>query len=282
MNYKIHRIINNNSVVAFNGKNEEIILLGCGIGFQKKPGDRIQSKKIEKTFIPLIDDNYRYIEELIKSIPFNYFEVVNEIIHLASSELKYDFEDSLFLTLLDHISFAIARYKNKEKIENPLLFEIQKFYPKEYSVAQKCVDIINLKIGVMLDSNEAGYIAFHFVNAMSDVGIGTNKTIMKILDELLQIVQEYYGIKLNTDSSYYARFITHLKYFLVRVFNNNNPENKEKGDDYVYEVTKEKYKSEYECALKIADYLKNNYSITVLNEEIGYLIIHIKVMINAK
>lgn len=46
---KITRVINNNTVVVVSNK-KELVLMGAGIGFQKRPGDQVEIKRIEKVF----------------------------------------------------------------------------------------------------------------------------------------------------------------------------------------------------------------------------------------
>ncbi|WP_459914073.1 CAT RNA binding domain-containing protein [Enterococcus thailandicus] len=47
---KILRILNNNVVVALNDEGKEIVLMGNGLGFQKKQGFKVDSDSIEKVF----------------------------------------------------------------------------------------------------------------------------------------------------------------------------------------------------------------------------------------
>ena len=46
----IQRILNNNVVQALDN-NVEYIVMGKGLGFQKKVGDLVDKEKIEKTFV---------------------------------------------------------------------------------------------------------------------------------------------------------------------------------------------------------------------------------------
>lgn len=48
---KVVRVLNNNIVATFTEDNQEAIVQGAGIGFQKKKGDEIDPNKIEKVFI---------------------------------------------------------------------------------------------------------------------------------------------------------------------------------------------------------------------------------------
>lgn len=48
---KIEKVFNNNVVQILGINNEEIIVMGKGLGFQKKPGDEVNQDLIEKRFI---------------------------------------------------------------------------------------------------------------------------------------------------------------------------------------------------------------------------------------
>ena len=72
MSYTFVRVINNNAIVGADRKGEEVILLGKGIGVRCIKHRRyiVASSLIEKVFVVEKKANERYVEELIKSIPF--------------------------------------------------------------------------------------------------------------------------------------------------------------------------------------------------------------------
>ena len=43
---KIKSILNNSALIALNDENQELVLIGKGISFQKHPGDRVDTTKI--------------------------------------------------------------------------------------------------------------------------------------------------------------------------------------------------------------------------------------------
>ena len=47
---KIEKVLNNNVVQALDN-NVEYIVMGKGLGFQKRVGDLVDKEKIEKTFV---------------------------------------------------------------------------------------------------------------------------------------------------------------------------------------------------------------------------------------
>ena len=48
---KIEKVYNNNVVQAKSSSGDEIILMGAGLGFQKRAGDELDESRIEKTFV---------------------------------------------------------------------------------------------------------------------------------------------------------------------------------------------------------------------------------------
>ena len=47
---KIIKIVNNNIVTSLDEQNREIIVMGRGLGFGRKPGMPIEDEKVEKVF----------------------------------------------------------------------------------------------------------------------------------------------------------------------------------------------------------------------------------------
>lgn len=284
MSYTFVRVINNNAIVGADRKGEEVILLGKGIGVRCIKHRRyiVASSLIEKVFVVEKKANERYVEELIKSIPFPYIDTVNKVVALAERLLNYNFKDQLFLTLLDHISFSVRRLQAHEDIQNPLLQEIRQFYPKEYDAAQQAVELINYELHVHFDENEAAFIAFHLINAMSSYGHSLNKKMTIIMSELTDIIQDTFQIELDEQSIYYTRFITHLKYFLGRVLNDRHENSFLREEQNMHELVKEKYQSEWECALHIREHLKQKYRVDTSDEELGYLTMHIVPMLTKR
>ena len=47
----IYKILNNNLILSKDNQGHEVIIKGCGIAFQKKKGQQIDEKRIEKVFV---------------------------------------------------------------------------------------------------------------------------------------------------------------------------------------------------------------------------------------
>lgn len=270
---KITRIINNNVICAVNVRRQELILLGSGIGFQKKKGDEVDDDKIEKEFFLKSKNMAGKLYALLAQIPIEYMRVSDSIIKYAKETLGKELNENIYITLTDHINFAVARYLNGLSFKNALLWEIKKFYAPEFSIALKGVDIINKEFNVELTEDEAGSIALHIVNAELGSEMEETMKITQLIQKVLNLVRYQYKVNFNENSLNYMRFVTHLKFFAYRLFSNNTSES---NDEEFQDIIKAKYKNEYECSLKIRELIKQDYQKELTEEELVYLTVHIK------
>lgn len=236
---KVLKTFNNNITLVEDDKHHEMILMGKGIAFGLKKGDQVDESKIEKKFVFDTRELNDKFTALFNQVPVKYIELSSTIIDYASKELNITFDNNIYLALSDHISYAIERYQNNEPLKNALLFDIKKFYPNEFKVALKALDMIHYDTGIMMSEDEAGYIAMHFVNA-SQSGEAMSQTIAitKIVEDILQIVEYHYHLKLDENSLNYIRFVTHIRYFARRLFSNEISNNNQ--DDGLFEQIKNK------------------------------------------
>lgn len=270
---KIDKVINNNLVRSHDDGGREILVMGCGIGFKKKPGELVQEEKVEKIYV-LQKEEQRHMEELFADMPLECIQVTNEIVEYAAISLGKTLSSYLYLNLCDHIHFAIRRAQEGLPIRNALLTEIKQFYSHEYQIGTEALAMIGKKTGVGLPEDEAGFIAMHLVNASMDFNdMGNTQEMMKIIRHILTIVRYHFHVELDENSIHYDRFITHLKFFIKRVFSGTELN---ENDEAFFIMIKNQYREEYACALKIYEYIRKEYDILLTNDEIMYLIIHIR------
>lgn len=164
----IKKIYNNNILLVEDERQLEMILIGRGIAFQKKVGDRISQDRAEKRFVIDSPELTSRFAELVKEVPVNHLELACRIIEEAQDALEVKFSDAIYIGLSDHISYALHRYKQNLPLKNNLLWEIRRFYPREYEQAKKALKTIAYYENAHLPEDEAGYIALHFVNATQE------------------------------------------------------------------------------------------------------------------
>lgn len=269
----IHKILNNNVVVVLDEKQREQIVMGRGIAFKKKVGDEILKEQVDKTFTMNNQDISTKFQELVADIPLEYMELSDEIIDYAKTHLGKKLNESIYLSLSDHIYTAVQRTLEGVVVKNALLWDIRRFYKDEFCIGKKALEMIHEKMHVELMNDEAGFIALHIVNAEMDEDIQTVYDITKVMQEIASIVKYFFQMEFDEDSVYYYRFITHLKFFAQRLVSGN--EYQDENDDDLLEVIRVKYKNAYACVNTVADFIKKKYAYEISDEERLYLTIHI-------
>ncbi len=271
--YLITKVINNNIVCSIDNDENEIIIRGLGIGFGQKAGDEVASDKIEKIYKMEDAKASNKLVRLLENIPLTHIQTSTDIIELTKQRLNKKLNDNIYITLTDHISFALERKEKNLEYHNALLWEIKKFYPVEYGLGLEALDMIEAQLKVRLSEDEAGFIALHIVNAQLDTNMSNTLQITELIKAILDIVSKYYNLELDETSLHYERFITHLKFFGQRLFANKVS----KDDDAMFQdIVKNRYPKDYQCAALIGKYVEDTIHKRITEEEMIFLTIHLR------
>lgn len=271
---EIKQILNNNVLLATDEAEQEVVVMGRGLAFKKKPGEAVDAAKIEKTFILEDAGVANKLAELMEDVSEVYLDLSYKILELAKSHLTYKLDDYLYIALTDHLSFAITRHKNGIDLKNPLLWEIRRYYKQEFQIALKALDIVEEETGVRLEEDEAASIALHLVNSqLSGESMGAAVQVTEMVNTILTIVKYYFKIELEEESINYDRFLTHLRFFAIRFIRKEKQD--EMYDNFLYEQIQQKYAKAFGCTERIAAYIANHYNWEISNDEKVYLTIHI-------
>ncbi|APB74924.1 MULTISPECIES: BglG family transcription antiterminator LicT [Paenibacillus] len=268
----ITKIFNNNAIIAKDQKRDEFVVMGRGIAFKKSAGEQVEEHLIEKVFVLKHKDASEKFKLLLEDVPTEYVSLCYDIIEYGKSILEAQLSDYIYVSLTDHMNNAFKMFDEGFKNANPLIWEIKKFYPKEFAVGLKALEFIEDETGKRLSEDEAGNIALHLINAqvnssynkVADVAQQTQK-----IHDILNIIKYSYNTTIDEHSISYERFITHLRFFFQRL---NKKEKVELEDDFLWRQVKAKYKKAYGCMLKIEKYL----DMVLSDEEKLYITIHIQ------
>ena len=275
----IKKVYNNNVILAFeNSSKKEVILTGCGIGFGKKPNDTIDDSKIEKKFV-IQDNNFESkVNKLASEIPEEVFAVSSAIIEYAEKNLNTTLDEYIYISLTDHIYFALKRYKENLPIKNELLYELRRIHKKEYEIGKWAIEYINKTFNVNFLIDEAGFIAMHIINANYRESTNKSCLIMNIINQILDIIKNYYSIEFIEDEINFDRLLTHLKFFAKRLI--DKTESIDTNNNGLLEIVKVQYKESYDCVKQIKSFIEENYTYKVNDDEVLYLILHINRVIS--
>lgn len=272
---RFKKSLNNNIALAEDDEGCEVIVIGTGVGFKKVKGQLIKQEQIQKTFRIGTNDKYQRLEQFFNDIPLHIIDITDQIIEEGQGLIGKKLNDSILLTLADHIHFALDRYHSGVEIQNPLHWDIRHLYPVEYRIGEHAVKRINEVLEVILPSVEASSIDLHFVNSQFDSS-SMNQTIKitQVINDILGIMTDYFGMALNQESTDYSRFITHLRYFIIRQLNREVLSFKDQ--QFLYDVLSERYPSSFQCAQKIKEAMEQQRGFVITPDEMVYLIIHIE------
>ncbi|WP_035287753.1 BglG family transcription antiterminator LicT [Clostridium sp. KNHs214] len=277
----INKILNNNAVITFDDKGKEIIIMGKGIAYGRRNGDAIEQSKVTKKFILSSMEYPNHLVDILSSIPTECIELCYDIVQYAKQKLSMKLDDSLYISLMDHISTSIERYNKGITLKNKLLWEIKHFYKNEYEIGLYGIAMIKKIYGLTMYEDEAGFIALHIVSAEVSNNIHDVYEITGFIQNIINIVKYHFKRNFDTDSHNYYRFITHLKFFGHRVFSKKSNKNDELNNNLL-DIIKEKYKEPYLCSLKIKQFIEKKYYYYLDDDEVLYLTIHITKLISDK
>lgn len=278
----IKKVLNNNAAITLNEHGEEIVVMGKALAYGKKTGDFLEENKIKKIFELSSRPNQKKLINLLKDIPIDYIDISDQVIQKAKKELQIEIDDSLYIGLTDHIHTSIERYKEGIPLKNHLLLEIKHFYKKEFELGLWTLELIKTKYGIQMDESEAGFIAIHIVSSEVGKDISDVYEITSFIQEVLQIVKNYFNKDFDEESLSYYRFVTHLKYFGKRVFAKIKQNNDESLNNDLLTLMKEKYVHPYLCVLEIKKFIEKKYRYDLDDEEVLFLTIHVAKIISNK
>ena len=272
-NIIIQKVINNNIISAYEESGAEVIVMGRGIGFKKKQGEIVPADQISKIFRIKSRTLTEQFKELLANMPLERVRISDEIISHAKDHLKLKLNQSIYVTLTDHINFAIERVSQGIEPQNALLWEIKRFYPQEFQLGIYALELIHDRLGILLPEDEAGFIALHFVNAEYGTDIRDAVKFPDQMQAIVDIVERDLGILLDQSSLHYERFMTHIKFLIQRIY---RKELLFSEDRELSLLMQRKYPREYQCSVKVAEYIMQATGSRLSEEEIMYLSVHIR------
>lgn len=269
---KVKQILNNNVAILTKGTNE-VIVYSKGIAFRKKVGQSVSKEEVDKVFVLDSADVLEHFSYLLANTEESLFEIVRSIILRAEELFQKKATDYLYLTLLDHIDYALKRGKKGQYISNPLLWEVRRYYPKSYQLGVEVVERLNKEYNVSFPEDEAASIALHLVNIQEAVqNSQENEKVTEIMKDIVSIVQYHFGAPMNHESINYTRFMQHLQYFVQRILTNDTYS---ENDSELYQQISQLYPEAYGAVKKIELYVIGTFGKLISEDEKTYLMMHI-------
>ena len=274
MSYRITKILNHNSFMGIESKNnQECLIMGKGVAFGKKVGQTVAVTEDARVYSLKELTDRGEAKEIIKSVSPLCLELANEVLNQAEEEFgKVD--RSILFTMADHLDFAVRRIQNGEQISNPLTDDIRIMFYKEYKVAGCIRDLLKEKLGIRIDEHEIGYIALHVHAAIVDENVSQAMEIARTVRECICMVEEETGKSIDVMSLSYNRLMNHVRYMVARAIHGEKL--KMSLNDYM----SVKFPGPYMTAEKICRKMEKSLKLPIPDIEIGYLAMHLERMMD--
>ena len=265
------RKLNNNVVVCIDGSGREVIAMGKGLGFGEMPRE-IPLGEIERTFYNVGEKDLN----IMRDLPTNVIVFAARVFDIVSNVISYEFTPNAVLLLADHIAFAMERTKKHLHIHMPLAYDVQQMYPQEYQIGLYVVSRIHKEFRIELPRSEAAGIAINLINAKAGPKVKTEQDgadkFAEMLEDVTEIVENYFRIMVDRNSFNFSRYATHLQYLFQRLHSQQTIDSE---NLLLYKNLRDQFPDISDCVEQISAHIKKKWKFTLSEEEKLYLILHI-------
>lgn len=266
--YRVIKVLNNNGILVIDGNtHRELILLGNGVGFGRRPGERLAEVDHAKRF-ELVTAKVSALQQ-VNSIDPVYIEAAGRIMEEAEG-LVGTLSHDILIPMADHIALAVSRAKEHKELPNPFKNDIKVLYTKEYQAAQNGERIIRELTGIGISDDEVGYITLHIHAGISDDKVKDALDAARIVKDSIHRIEVDMGIRLDPDTLKYNRLVSHIRYMIARLRGGERVSLD--LDDYA----RTNFPKAYTVAVTVCREMGEKLRMTVAPEETGFLAVHIQ------
>jgi beta-glucoside operon transcriptional antiterminator len=266
------KVLNNNALIA-NDNGRDVVAIGLGISFRYVKGQEMPKEAAEQIFVASSAQPIDRLSAFLDELPLEQLRVATEICEAAPGTLSRKPPESLIIAIADHITFACQRIQQGIPLQNPLKWEIAQLYPRELEAGRQGIQMIKERLGVELPDDEAASIAMHLVNAQfTATGLHQGVRMTETLTQVLDMVDQTFGVKVDRDSMSASRFVTHMRYVFARL--DGAGQIKATPPELVNSI-ESAYPEAFGCALRICFLLQMVFDGEVGRDECAFVALHV-------
>ena len=158
--YRVIKVLNNNGILVYHVETgKEMILLGNGVGFGKKPTEQIEKLPGAKVYSLVTRRKQESVLKTVNGIRPQFIEATGKIIEEAENV-----------------------FQNRQLL-NPFTPDIRVLFGEEYQVALKGREIIQQLTGYEISEDEVGFITLHIHAGLSDEAVSQTLDATRIVNE---------------------------------------------------------------------------------------------------
>ena len=247
--YRIAKTLNHNSFIGVEEENNrEYLVMGKGIAFGKKTGQRVQPGD-DASIYSLTEMTERgNARTIVQGVSPLSLELASAVLDEAEKEFG-KIDRSIVFPMADHLDFAVRRIQNGEQISNPLTDDIRVMFYKEYKVASCIQELLWGRLQIRIDEHEIGYLALHVHSAIEEEKVSQAMEVMSLS---------------------YNRMMNHIRYMVARAVHG------EKLKVNINDYMSVKFPDAFQAAKQICEEMEKRLMLPMEEIEIGYLAMHLQ------
>lgn len=269
---KVKQVYNNNVLLAEDYQQQEVILLGKGIGFGLKRGDEVTPDRVEKIFELSMEEQYKF-QEIVNTLPLDYIMLSDQLVQIIKADLTTAISDSIYITLTDHVYNIMERYQKGIFFDKHVLANVKRLYSREYQTALACVALLRRELDVKIPDDEASFIALHIVAAESQVDFVDLDILTQMTEQMLKIINNCFP-NLDQAGFRYERLSLECRFFAKKVIENQRKKISRHTDDDVANF-ETKYQTEFQCVYQIMVLYKEKYQYSISIDDQIFLLMQL-------
>ncbi|MFA9558946.1 glucose PTS transporter transcription antiterminator GlcT [Evansella sp. AB-rgal1] len=269
---QVVKVLNNNVLIANHQNYQEVVLIGKGLGFGKKPGDEVAGEKAEKFFVLRDEKEQEQYKHLLEYVDESFIGLMNDFIERIEERFQAPLNEHIHVGLTDHLFFAIKRINQGLDIKNPFRLETELAYPKEYAMATELVEWLKETLHIQIPEGEIGFITLHIHSALSNRHLSEINKHTQLVSELVDIIEENMKITIDKKDSNYLRLVRHIHHTIDRVQTGNYMENQ----DALKKILQSEYPICYTLSWKLMKVMQQRLHKPVPDAEAVYLTLHLQ------
>ncbi|MDV2685808.1 transcription antiterminator [Alkalihalophilus sp. As8PL] len=268
----VKKVLNNNVLIAEHPDYAEVILIGKGLGFGKKPGEPVAGDVAEKFFVLKEEKEQEQYKQLLDYVDEAFIGLMDDVISMIEERFKVRLHEHIHIALTDHLFYALKRLHQGFDIKNPFLPETELAYPDEFEMASDIIKYMNKELNLAIPQGEIGFVALHIHSALTRRPLQEVNRHTRLIGELVQVIEGSLAIEIDRKDVDYLRLVRHLHHAIERINNEQYDDNQEA----LKSVLQSEYPVCYNLSWKLIKIMQQSLKKTVPDAEAVYLTLHLQ------
>ncbi|MDY7221343.1 glucose PTS transporter transcription antiterminator GlcT [Halalkalibacterium halodurans] len=268
----VKKALNNNVLIAEHPSYDEVVLIGKGLGFGKRPGDEVAGESAEKFFVLKDAKEQEQYKQLLDYVDESFIGFMNDAIERIEERFQVRLHEHIHVALTDHLFYAIKRINQGFDIKNPFLTETELAYPKEFDVATEIIQSLEAAFHISIPPGEIGFVALHIHSALTRRSLEEVNQHTRLISELVYVIETSLELTIDRQHVDYLRLVRHLHHAIERIQKGEYNDNQER----LKKILKEEYPVCYNLSYKLIKIMQQSLKKAIPDAEAVYLTLHLQ------